>query len=121
MPPMIYHLALVSDWDAALAAGEYRVSTLGATLEQEGFIHASFAHQTRGVAERYYAGVRDPLVLLEVVESLLTAPWRIDAVPGSAEGFPHVYGPIDVRAVVRATPVTRTEDGTWTGLPSLQA
>lgn len=114
---MLHHLALAADWEAALAAGEYRVSTVGVTLEQEGFVHTSFAHQVRGVADRYYADVAGPLVLLHVDESRLTVPWRVDPVPGSPEGFPHVYGPIVVGAVVAATPVTRLSDGTWTGLP----
>lgn len=114
---MLYHLALAADWTQALAAGEYRVSTLGRTVDDVGFIHTSFAHQVRGVADRIYAEVTDPLLLLQIDESLLTAGWRIDPVPGSVEGFPHVYGPIAVAAVVSARPARRAEDGTWTGLP----
>jgi len=102
---MLYHLALVGDWEAAVAAGEYRVSSLGVTLEQEGFIHTSFAHQVRGVAERHYAGVTEPLVLLHIDEARLAVPWRVDPVPGSPDGFPHVYGPVAVAAVVAVTPV----------------
>jgi uncharacterized protein (DUF952 family) len=116
---MIYHLALAADWDIARAAGEYRVSTIGVSLEQEGFIHASFSHQVRGVAARFYTAVTEPLVLLHIDEAHLTAPWRVDPVPGApdGEGFPHVYGPVAVSAVTAATPVTRTPDGAWTGLP----
>jgi glutathione S-transferase len=33
----LFHLALRRDWEAAQAAGESRVSTLGRTLEQDGF------------------------------------------------------------------------------------
>ena len=40
------------DWEAARQAGDYRVSTSGVTLEEEGFLHASFAHQWQGVRER---------------------------------------------------------------------
>jgi glutathione S-transferase len=59
----VFHLALASDWSAAQEAGDYRVSTIGVTLEQEGFLHASFAHQWEGVRSRYYADVTEPLVL----------------------------------------------------------
>lgn len=114
---MIYHLALAADWDAARARGEYRVSSLGRTLEEEGFIHTSFGHQVRGVADRYYAAVSEPLVLLAVDETRLPVPWRVDPVPGAPEGFPHVYGPIPTAAVVEVTPVARVGDGTWPGLP----
>jgi uncharacterized protein (DUF952 family) len=108
---VIYHLALASDWQAALAAGEYRVSTLGRTLEQEGFLHASTASQVRGVADAVYAGVQELLVLLTIDERRLTVPLQWDAVPGSAEPFPHLYGPLDVGAVVLATPLLRSEQG----------
>ena len=50
---VIFHLALVSDWDAARAAGEYTVSTRGATVAEVGFVHCSTAAQWRGVRERF--------------------------------------------------------------------
>jgi uncharacterized protein (DUF952 family) len=108
---VIYHLALASDWEAALEAGEYRVSTLGRSLEQEGFLHASTASQLRGVADAFYGGVRELLILLTIDERRLTVPLQWDAAPGSAEPFPHIYGPLDVGAVVLATPLPRDEQG----------
>ena len=108
---MIYHIALASDWQAALGAGEYRVSTLGRTLEQEGFLHASTSSQVRGVADAVYAGVQEPLILLTIDERRLTVPLQWDAVPGSAEPFPHLYGPLAVDAVVLATPLLRDQQG----------
>ncbi len=108
---MIYHVALAADWDRARAAGEYRISTLGVSLEEEGFVHAAFAGQLPGVADRYYRGVGEPLVLLAIDESRLTSPWRVDPVPGSESGFPHVYGPVDVGAVVAVTPLERGPGG----------
>jgi uncharacterized protein (DUF952 family) len=114
---MIYHLALVRDWDAALAAGDYRISTVGVTLEQAGFIHASRLRQIRGVAQAFYAGITEPMLLLHIDETALAAPWRIDPVPGSPDGFPHVYGPVATTAVVAAVPARRLPDGSWDGLP----
>jgi uncharacterized protein (DUF952 family) len=108
---MIYHIALEQDWEAALESGEYRVSTLGRTLDDEGFLHAAYGTQVRGVAERYYADVRDPLVLLTIDERRLTVPLRVDAVPGQAEGYPHIYGPLEVAAVVMSTPLLRDGEG----------
>ena len=101
----IFHLALASDWEAARAAGEYAVSTLGRTLEQEGFIHASGADQWAGVRARFYAGVTEPLVLLVIDPDLLTAEVRVEQVAGTDETFPHVYGPINLGAVVEARPL----------------
>ncbi|HYY12624.1 MAG TPA: DUF952 domain-containing protein [Kineosporiaceae bacterium] len=115
---MIYHIALASDWDAALEAGEYRTSTLGRTLDEEGFLHASTSEQVREVADRYYGDVREPLVLLAIDERRLTVPLQWDAVPGRPDPFPHVYGPLDVTAVVLQTPLLRDAEGRLE-LPSL--
>jgi ribulose-phosphate 3-epimerase len=103
-PEPLFHLALTRDVDDAAATGQYRVSTIGRTLAEEGFIHASFAHQVAEVADRYYAGVDEPLTLLRVDPARLASPVRVEG------GFPHVYGPIDLSAV-SATAVTRGADG----------
>ncbi|WP_436762255.1 DUF952 domain-containing protein [Streptosporangium sp. V21-05] len=102
----ILHLALASDWDAARQAGEYRVSTIGHTLDDVGFIHACADHeQLRGVVERFYRDVTDPLVLLSVDPAGLDV--RMEEVPGdSPEAFPHIYGPLPVSAVTAVQPFT---------------
>jgi uncharacterized protein (DUF952 family) len=99
----IYHLALRRDWEAAQRAGDYRVSTLGRTLEEEGYLHASFGTQWSGVRAAFYAEVAEPLVLLEIDPDLVGAPVVVEAVADSDEAFPHIYGPLPVRAVVAVT------------------
>ncbi|WP_449064468.1 DUF952 domain-containing protein [Planomonospora algeriensis] len=109
VPAVILHLALTADWQAARTAGEYRVSTLGRTLEQEGFIHACAGPaQLRGVADRFYRGATEPLTLLTIDPAGLDVRMEPPADPaaGPAETFPHVYGPIPLAAVVSATPFT---------------
>ena len=102
----IYHVALASDWAAAQRTGSYTVSTLGRSLAEEGFIHASRGDQWAGVLERFYSGVTEPLVLLVVDAARLTVEVREEQVAGTDETFPHVYGPIEPDAVVevRALP-----------------
>ncbi len=102
----IFHVALRSDWDAARVAGTYAVSTRGRTLAEEGFVHASRADQWQGVRERFYADVDEPLVLLVIDPDLLGSP-VVDEEPPGGEGetFPHVYGPIEVAAVVQVVPL----------------
>ena len=100
----IFHLATVPAWDAAQAAGSYTVSTIGLDLADVGFIHCSQAEQLAGVHDRFYRDVTDPLVLLTIDTDLLTAPWQLDDVPGQALPFPHVYGPLDLDAVVATGP-----------------
>jgi uncharacterized protein (DUF952 family) len=57
--------------------------------------------------------VSEPLVLLTIDERRLTVPLQVDAVGsgGEADGYPHVYGPLDVAAVVMATPLLRDGQG----------
>jgi uncharacterized protein (DUF952 family) len=100
---VLFHVATAADWAAAQASGRYTTSTLGVTLEQEGFIHASRGDQWEDVRRRYYADVADPLVLLVIDVARLTSPWRED--PVGDDTFPHVYGPIDPAAVVAAVPL----------------
>jgi len=38
-------------------------------------------------------------------------PLQWDAVEGAAEPFPHIYGPLDVTAVVLETPLLRDDAG----------
>lgn len=40
---MIYHVAFAEDWERASRVGEYRVSTLGRTLDEVGFIPCELA------------------------------------------------------------------------------
>ena len=104
----VFHVALAADWDAAQEAGDYRVSTLGRTLEQEGFLHMSYDRQWRGVLAAYYSDVQEPLVLLEVDPDRLDVPLVVEPPAGSgpgAEEFPHVYGPLPIDAVVSVRPL----------------
>ncbi|WP_066371014.1 DUF952 domain-containing protein [Herbidospora mongoliensis] len=102
---MIFHLALASDWAHAQKDEEYRISTRGRTLDQEGFIHAARdLAQARTVAARFYADVTEPLLLLHIDETRLEVPVVLETPPDSAEQFPHIYGPLPVQAVAAVTP-----------------
>jgi uncharacterized protein (DUF952 family) len=100
----IFHLTTSDVWEVALAAGTYTMSTRGRTLEQQGFIHCSEADQVEGV-RRYWYDDLDDVLLLEVETDLLTSPWRTEQLEGADEPYPHVYGPINLDAVVRVHPV----------------
>lgn len=107
MAERIWHIARLTDWESALADGEYRVSTRGARLEQVGFIHASFWHQLSGVAEFVFAGEADDLVVLEIDTEALTGHGltvKVEVPEHGAEGYPHLYGPLPVDAVVAVHP-----------------
>jgi glutathione S-transferase len=109
---MIYHLALESDWlHAQAGVGEYRVSSIGSDLDDVGFIHCSFGHQLQQVADAFYRGRLD-VVLLCIDESKLTSPIREENTEGGTQMFPHIYGPLNVDAVVSVRLLETASDGT---------
>lgn len=109
----IHHLALPEDWAATFDTGDYRMSTRGVTLEEEGFIHCSTRAQIEATANRFYADV-DQLVVLTIDQGAVPSPIRFEPPsPGSADRFPHIYGPLPVSAVVDATFWIRGATG-WT-------
>ena len=94
----VFHIALAADWEQAQGPGAYTTSTVGRTLEDEGFLHAAHRHQVRDVLARYFRDLDQPLVLLTIDTDLLGVPWREDDV--GEEKFPHIYGPLAPEAVV---------------------
>lgn len=98
---MIYHVVYKTAWQEALNRGFYAA----ASLATEGFIHASRIEQVAGVLERYYP--RDEnlmqqktLLLLHIDELKLTAPLKIEMAHSVGETFPHIYGQLNLDAVV---------------------
>src|SRR6185312_2698875 len=102
----LFHNARIADWDQARRDGAYRVSSLGKLLDDEGFIHLSFAHQAKQVADAFYRGMTD-LVLLELDPERLGGQVVIESL------FPHLYGEIDPQAVEGVRPYQPRPDGTF--------
>lgn len=102
----LFHIARIADWEQARRDGGYRVSSLGKLLDDEGFIHLSFAHQVKQVADTFYRGMTD-LVLLELDPERLGAPVVIEL------EFPHLYGEIHPHAVELVRPYRPRPDGTF--------
>src|ERR1700676_1560790 len=112
LPHRIYHLALRDDWQHALDTGDdYRWSTLGASLDQVGFIHCSFADQVQTIADLVYLG-RTDVMLLTIDPSRLGAEVRVENLEGGSKLFPHIYGPLPVEAVTDANDIPLDVDGT---------
>ncbi|MEO3868269.1 DUF952 domain-containing protein [Nonomuraea sp. B12E4] len=96
----VHHLALRTDWEAAQPTGEYRISTLGRTLDEEGFIHLSRdLTQLHRVHTAYYQAVTQPLLILDIDPTGLDIRLEND--------YPHLYGPLPTNAVTAVHPYTR--------------
>jgi uncharacterized protein (DUF952 family) len=109
----IYHIAKEADWQRARLDGQYTVSTLGRSLAEEGFIHASTAAQVAGVANAFFQG-EDGLVVLVIDPDLVGPQIRWEHVPGGATPFPHIYGPLSPDAVTGTLPLARDAAGRFT-------
>jgi uncharacterized protein (DUF952 family) len=106
----LLHITERATWTAAAPAGEYRRSSRGLTLEEQGFIHCSLRHQLRGVAEHIYADA-DDLVVLVIDDTRLSVPVRYEAPAPDDDEYPHIYGPLPVHAVTEVIPVGRDASG----------
>ncbi len=96
---MIYHITTLQDWELQ----KHQESFLPVDFHKEGFIHCCTAEQLPGVKERYFKGKRN-LVLLLLDESRLKADLKFESSTNN-EKFPHLYGAINIDAVVEATPI----------------
>lgn len=111
--PSIYHLTTPDAWEAARAAGAYTAPSLAS----EGFIHASTPAQVEGSANRFFEG-QPTLLALELDPGRLRSELRWDLSSHSADPFPHVYGPIDLDAVVAVVAWDRGDDGRFRWPPA---
>ena len=109
----ILHLAHRADWEAAVATGEYRTSTRGATIDQVGFIHASYPAQLARVAAAVHAGDDQELCVLVLDEGRIRADGArvVDEDGGDGELYPHIYGAIRPGWVTEVRPAGFDERG----------
>lgn len=105
-PERIFHIATESDWRRTLETGTYTTSTVGRTLEEEGYIHASRREQVQGVFDRYYRSLGERLVLLTIDPARLTDA-EVVIEPVGDDSYPHLYGPVNRSAVVDVAPLDR--------------
>jgi len=118
---MIYHITSRQSWQESQQRGAHRADS----LESEGFIHCSTKTQVLPVTEKYYKGQGD-MLLLQIDPSRLSSEllWEPPSggapPPGVPEGelFPHIYGPINMDAVVNVFDLESNPDGSYT-LPDL--
>lgn len=95
---MIFHITTKEAWDNAREIGYYTADS----LLLEGFIHTSTKEQVKATLERYYKDVPG-LLLMHIDESRLMAPLKYELAASVNETFPHVYGTVNLDAVVATT------------------
>jgi release factor glutamine methyltransferase len=105
-PDLLVHICPQSEWIQAQKNGIYRDTS----LEQDGFIHCSQPEQVMEVANHFYLGVRN-LVMLWIDPEILSSKICWEFVDGTM--FPHIYGPINLDAVKSISNLETGIDGTF--------
>jgi uncharacterized protein (DUF952 family) len=100
---IILHITRREEWEKAKVAGFYR----GDTLDSEGFIHCSTPTQVIKVANFLFINQGDLVVLCIDCEKV-EASIRYE---GVEDLFPHVYGALNVDAVLKVVEFVCGEDG----------
>jgi uncharacterized protein (DUF952 family) len=113
---MICHITTRAAWEAGQESGQF----LSPEFDDNGFIHCSTPEQVLLIANAFFSG-RSGLVLLVIDPARLKSPVRWE--PPHSNGrlpdftqnsvFPHVYGPINIDAVVRTVELVPNATGTF--------
>lgn len=93
MADSIFHITTREQWNHALLAGGYQADS----LVTEGFIHCSTAAQLESSGRLHFAG-QTGLVAIEIDPERLR--WELRWEESHDEEFPHLYGPLDLDAVI---------------------
>ena len=93
---LIYHMCAPKDWEDQLDSTSYS----HASLDAEGFIHASIADQVEETYDRYYSS-QESMVLLTIDASKLIPQIKKEWSEDRQQFFPHVYGKINKTAILR--------------------
>ena len=90
----IYHVVLPEVWERFKTRPSYQPDS----LTTEGFIHCSYQSQLEGVLKRYYSGVEKVLILTIDTDKLFSK--LVKEPSTNDEVFPHIYGRLNINAVV---------------------
>ncbi len=104
----IYHITTRMEWQKARLLQAYMADS----LVTEGFIHCSTKEQILGTANLYFKGRQD-LVILCIETDRVQAPIQYEHPEGDPRSFPHIYGPLSIKAVLYAVDFPPEPDGNF--------
>lgn len=105
---LLYHITEKDRWLTQAPSVSYTPDG----FEKEGFIHCSTAKQVLDVANKFYKG-QNNLLLLEIDSNLVTARIIFENLEGGEEQFPHIYGKLKINAVITISAFSPDETGAF--------
>jgi len=103
---LIFHIVSNKDWQNNQRYGVYRPEL----REKEGFIHCATADQIEDVANRYFKGQNN--ILLVVIDfGKIKSDVKMEDTEGRGEEYPHIYGPLNLDAVLDKIKLHSDQDG----------
>ena len=104
----IMHITTASEWEEAKKSEIYTALS----LRTAGFIHCSLVNQIESVANHIFKG-QNGLVLLEIDEDKLKSEVKYEDLFNEGQNYPHIYGPLNIDAVLRVLPFPPENDGNF--------
>jgi uncharacterized protein (DUF952 family) len=101
----ILHITQRQEWETAKDLDTYRSQTLA----DEGFIHCSTVAQVIGSANRFFKDRKDLVIL--VIEIDRVKPEIRNEGAEATNLFPHIYGELNIDAVVQVVDLEAGVDG----------
>jgi uncharacterized protein (DUF952 family) len=105
---LITHITEQDLWHKAKETGTY----VHKSLESDGFIHCSNLDQVIKVANYLFKG-QENLLLLYIDEKKVNSKIVYEDLYNAGEKYPHIYGPLNIDAVVEVHDFIPKEDGTF--------
>ncbi|WP_423410197.1 DUF952 domain-containing protein [Heyndrickxia sp. MSNUG] len=105
---MILHIISEDEWKRAQLQGAHTPSS----LDDEGFIHCSTLEQVNWVANSFFTGLTD-LMLLYIDAEKVKERVIYEDTANTGMLFPHIYGPLNLDAVIRAVAIKPSKDGSF--------
>lgn len=110
---LLLHITQRSRWEQAQLTGIYR----GDTLDTEGFIHCSTPAQIVKVANKFFFHQQELIILCIDSRRVLVEIKYEESEPG--EQYPHIYGSLNIDAVVKVIEFARGANGKFQFPPQL--
>lgn len=99
----IFHIVKKEDW---VKPTQYVYQS--ESLKAQGFIHCCTVNQIDKILNQWFKGQTN-LVLVEINPDLLKAKVKFENLEGGQELFPHIYGPINLDAVINEKIIANSE------------